>query len=78
MTPEAAAIAALSLTESLVLALAEHGVLPDRELRGALEDAEISHSQAAEHGREPDLNREAAAAIRRIFRALDCVDWHRP
>jgi hypothetical protein len=65
----AAARAALALGETLVLALAESGVVSRRQLEGTLRDAISAHDDAAARGSGVDAEIDAAAAalIRRIL-----------
>ncbi len=68
---EAAALAALSMGESLILALAESGALKVAEIEGVLDDAAAAHRTAAAEGRDPEVNRLAADAIERIRKGLE-------
>lgn len=63
---EAPGLAALSLCESLILALTEAGVLDSREARGVLEDAMTAHRHAALGAGDRDIHRTAASLIERI------------
>lgn len=68
---EAAALAALSMGEALLLALAESGAVGARELEGALDDAVSAHRNAAAEGNDPEVNDMAAAAIEKIRKGLN-------
>jgi hypothetical protein len=58
--PERFGVAALSVCESLILALKERGVLDDAEIRGLLEDVRSAHRNAAADGDERDLHDSVA------------------
>lgn len=60
-------IAALSICESLLLALNDAQILPESEIMGVLKDAAASHENAK--GTESDLatHRAVAALINRII-----------
>lgn len=75
---EAAALAALSMGEALLLALVESGAVGTGELRGALDDAVAAHRTAAAEGNDPEVNSQAATAIERIRNGLDLTTHHRP
>lgn len=72
-TDDAVARAALSVGESLALALVECGMVGKHEIIGALEDAASAHRTAATEGRDPDVNAFAAAVIERMIRSLDAA-----
>ncbi len=63
---EAAGLAALSICESLVIALVEKGVLSVEEARETLEDAAAAH-----HGTPPEDR--AAHLIERVAAQVDAV-----
>jgi hypothetical protein len=54
--PDRFGVAALSVCESLILALKERGILDDAEIRGLLEDVRSAHRNAAADGDNPDLH----------------------
>lgn len=58
--PERFGVAALSVCESLILALKERGVLDDAEIRGLLEDVRSAHRNAAADGDDRDLHDSVA------------------
>ena len=60
-------MAALSICEALLLALNDARVLPEAEIMGVLTDAAASHENAGGSEAEVDMNRAAAALIRRII-----------
>lgn len=62
-----AGAAALAICESLLLALNDRNILPEREIMGVLHDAALSHEQAVATGPQADVHREAAKLIHRII-----------
>ncbi|MEQ8365075.1 MAG: hypothetical protein RIB61_00055 [Roseicyclus sp.] len=62
-----AGIAALSICESLLLALNDNRVLSEAEIRGVLEDAAASLDGASVPGEDGQLQRAASASINRIL-----------
>ena len=70
-TTRAQALAVLSICSSLLLALAERGVLDPSEVKDALEDAAQVHRNAAADGASPDAHREAVTIIERLMRDFD-------
>lgn len=75
--PEAAALAALSIAESLILSLVEGGMMARKEIEGMLEDAAVSHRCAAREGCEPELNSSAAQAIDAIRQSVRLLERRR-
>ncbi len=63
---EIAGLAALSICESLLLALEERKILPQTEIIGLLKDAAAAHENVAE-GADAELHAEVAALIDRIL-----------
>jgi hypothetical protein len=59
-SPDRFGVAALSVCESLILALKERGVLDDAEIHGLLEDVCSVHRNAAADGEDPDLHESVA------------------
>jgi len=59
---EIAGLAALSICESLLLALNDHKVLPEREIVGVLRDAAAAHEFPADAGHAADVERHTAVA----------------
>lgn len=70
---EAAACAALTLCECLVIALAEGEVLSRRELTGALEDARNAHAFFGGPIDQRATHRRAADVISRIIESARSV-----
>jgi hypothetical protein len=60
-------LAALSICESLLLALEDGKVLSHREVRGVLEDAAAAHRNAEGTSQERERHRAVAAMIDRIL-----------
>lgn len=63
---DVAGTAALAIVESLLLALNDRNVLPEREIMGILKDAAAAHEQAAA-GEQSALNAAVAALINGIL-----------
>lgn len=61
-----AGTAALAICESLLLALNDHKVLPEREIVGVLRDAAAAHKDAPP-GRQDELHAAVAALINSIL-----------
>ncbi|MCU0893334.1 MAG: hypothetical protein MUD06_03270 [Rhodospirillales bacterium] len=70
---DAVARAALSVGESLAIALVECGMVAKQEIICALEDAASAHRNAAEEGLDQDVNAFAAAVIERMIRTLNAA-----
>lgn len=70
---EAVARAALSVGESLAIALVECGMVGKHEIICALEDAASAHRTAAKEGLDTDVNTFAAAVIERMIRTLNAA-----
>jgi hypothetical protein len=66
---EIAGLAALSICESLLLALNDRKILPEREIVGVLRDAAAAHEFAAdaENATDADLHTAVAALINGIL-----------
>ena len=64
---DVAGTAALTICESLLLALNDRKVLPEAEIVGVLEDAEAAHLNAPEDDPEAALHAAVAALIRGIL-----------
>lgn len=75
-TDDAVARAALSVGESLALALIECGLVGKGQIIDALEDAASAHRAAAEEGRDPEVSAFAAAVIERMIRSLEAAEDH--
>jgi hypothetical protein len=65
--PAAAGHAALSICESLLLALGELKVLGESDVRGILEDAAATHRGAANATKDAALQRDAAKLIEQVL-----------
>ena len=64
---EHAGLAALSICEALLLAMNDHGVLPEHEILGVLRDAAATHENTIGTEVEMEEYREVAALINRII-----------
>jgi hypothetical protein len=64
--PDVAGLAALAICESLLLALNDRNVLPEREIVGILTDAAAAHSTPPPGG-NIDMHKAVAAMINRII-----------
>ena len=62
-TAEVSSAALVSICESLLLCLADNGILTERDITGLLEDAAAAHANAANHGSDPEFNRRVSALI---------------
>ncbi len=61
------AAAALSICESLLLALNDRNVLPEREIVGILHDAAAAHENHSQEAGKPDLHIAVALLINTII-----------
>lgn len=61
VSQDVAGTAALSICESLLLALNDHNILPESEIVGILKDAAAAHEFATDS--EPSDNHAAVAAL---------------
>ena len=68
-----AGTAALSICESLLIALNDLKIIPDKETRGVLEDAAESHRNAMPGSTNPEEHRAVAALIDRIMDGKNSV-----
>jgi hypothetical protein len=64
---EHAGQAALSICEALLLAINDHGVLPEHEIVGVLRDAAATHENAVGTEEELQEHRSVAALINAII-----------
>ncbi|HEY6917940.1 MAG TPA: hypothetical protein VI412_01675 [Tabrizicola sp.] len=64
--PDIAGIAALSICESLLLALNDRNILPEGEIMGILKDAANAHFPAPDGG-DPETHKAVAVLITRII-----------
>ena len=60
-------MAALSICESLLLALNDAHVLPEKEIMGVLKDAAEAHENADESSDDVEMHRAVAALINGII-----------
>nr|WP_293612958.1 hypothetical protein [Ponticaulis sp.] len=65
--PDYSGQAALSIIESLLLAMNDGKLLPEGEIIGILNDAAKSHENAIGHDSEAEMHAEVAALINRII-----------
>jgi hypothetical protein len=59
--------AALAICESLLLALNDHNILPEREIVGILQDAAAAQITASELGEKAEMHKAVAALINKIL-----------
>ena len=69
MSSDAAGLAALSICESLLLAINDRGLLPGHEILGILRDAAATHENTPGTGPESEKHKAAAALINQIIAA---------
>lgn len=67
VTPDAAGHAALAICESLLLALNDRNILPEREILGILQDAAAAHEQAPRGDGLDAMHDAVADMINRII-----------
>ncbi len=65
--------AALSICESLLLALNDAHVLPESEIMDVLKDAAAAHENAINSEVDPEMHRAVAALINRIIASGNSV-----
>jgi hypothetical protein len=65
--PDVAGNAALAICESLLLALNDRNILPEREIVGILQDAAAAHAVDAGHTGDEDMHKAVAALINSIL-----------
>ncbi|MET4130519.1 hypothetical protein [Roseovarius sp. MBR-6] len=66
LPPDTAGTAALAICESLLLALNDHNILPEKEIVGILQDAAAAHANAPSSDDEA-LHRSVAVLINGIL-----------
>ena len=71
--PQMTGLAALTICESLLLALMENDVLDRQEIRGLLKDAASTHRQAASAAEDPEAHLAAEAIIESIINRKNSV-----
>lgn len=65
--PDVAGNAALAICESLLLALNDRNILPEREIVGILQDAAAAHTNDAAHDGQHEIHQAVAALINGIL-----------
>ncbi|MWB79337.1 hypothetical protein GLS40_14960 [Pseudooceanicola sp. 216_PA32_1] len=70
---DAAGLAALSICESLLLALNDRALLPEHEILGVLRDAAATHEKAVGSEPDTDIHRAVAAIINQIIASSHSV-----
>jgi hypothetical protein len=65
--PDVAGMAALAICESLLLALNDRNILPEKEIVGILRDAAASHANDPGEDGQVDLHTAVAALINGIL-----------
>ncbi len=70
---DASGAAALAIVESLLLALIDRNVLPEREILGILTDAALAHSDMPEADDNPGHHAAAAALINEFLAGVNSV-----
>lgn len=65
--PDVAGNAALAICESLLLALNDRNILPEREIVGILQDAAAAHATDAADDGEAEMHKAVAALINSIL-----------
>jgi len=59
-------VAALSICESLLLALNDQKIMTDAQISGLLEDAAAAHENAVATAQDPEAHRQTSDLIRKI------------
>ncbi len=67
LAPDVSGNAALSIVESLLLALNDRKILPEHEIIGILEDAVTAHENMPDTPENPGHHASVAALIHRII-----------
>lgn len=70
---ELAGQAALSICESLLLAISDHGLLPENEIMGVLRDAAAAHEIAVGTELEMEAHRAVVEVINAIIAGRNSV-----
>lgn len=65
--PDVAGNAALAICESLLLALNDRNILPEREIVGILQDAAAAHANDAAGDGQDEMHKAVAALINGIL-----------
>ena len=71
--PDVAGAAALAICESLMLALNDRNILPEREIMGVLKDAAMAHETSAAEPNAQPHHAAAAILINRIISSGNSV-----
>ena len=71
--PDVAGLAALAICESLLLALNDRKVLPEREIVDVLSDAAAAHENAPPDGTSEETHKAVAALITKIINGGNSV-----
>jgi hypothetical protein len=66
-SPDINGLAALTICESLLLALNDHNILPEREIINVLRDAAATHQSAPKDAYSAEVHADVAALIIRII-----------
>ena len=59
--------AALSICESLLIAMRDLNLMTEKDVRDVLEDAAAAHHEESRNSDNPDLHKKVAALIERII-----------
>lgn len=65
--PDVAGNAALAICESLLLALNDRNILPEKEIVGIIKDAASAHLDASANGDQAEMHKAVAALLNRIL-----------
>jgi hypothetical protein len=71
--PDVSGLAALSIVESLMLALNDHDILPEHKIVGVLKDAAAAHKHAPEGAISRETHDAVAALITHIIDSNNSV-----
>jgi hypothetical protein len=71
--PDISGTAALAICESLLLALNDAKILPEREILGILKDAAAAHENVSDDGDDSELHAAVATLINRILEGGNSV-----
>ena len=71
LQPDVAGQAALAICESLLLALNDRKILPEREIIGILQDAAAAHESVSDG--DPEMHRAVARLIEKIITSGNSV-----
>jgi len=70
---DVAGAAALSICESMLIALNDRKILEDKDARDVLADAALSHRSAAPESPNPELHLAVAALIEKIMNGENSI-----